>query len=120
MRERMTAVIIPYYPNKYETQSVSEAVVTFSVVTYIMVSTWAGNAPVNGEFPTQRANNAGSVSVPWAHNGSIFLTYTLVRRFRLLGAVVIYTGSKSKVSIGIVVLRAIARARQSQYLTHSA
>ena len=30
---------------------------------------WAGNSPVTGEFPTQRASNAENVSIWWRHHG---------------------------------------------------
>ena len=33
---------------------------------------FVGNSPVNGEFPTQRANNAKSVSIWWRHHALLF------------------------------------------------
>ena len=31
---------------------------------------YAGNSPVTGEFPAQRASNAGNVSIWWRHHGN--------------------------------------------------
>ena len=36
----------------------------------------AGNSPVTGEFPTQRASNAENVSIWWRHNGSCYFSLT--------------------------------------------
>ena len=35
----------------------------------------AGNSPVTGEFPTQRASNAGDVSIWWRHHESKLVKY---------------------------------------------
>ena len=35
----------------------------------------AGNSPVTGEFPAQRASNAENVSIWWRHHGEIILMW---------------------------------------------
>ena len=36
----------------------------------------AGNSPVTGEFPAQRASNAENVSIGWRHHEYVFEWYT--------------------------------------------
>ena len=49
----------------------------------------AGNSPVTGEFPAQRASNAENVSIWWRHNEIVILTsdtHTLLTEPTLHGA----------------------------------
>ena len=55
-----------------------------------------GNSPVAGEFPAQRASNAGNVSIWWRHHGMI-----LRKTVRVSHLPVANTGNIIVVALGL-------------------